>query len=173
MQAVFELATLDDVVALVALHMAVTEHLTDQHGRGPWSRKVTESGVLFGMRTAKVFVGRRQGAIVGTFRLTTRKPWAIDTRYFSACARPLYLLDMAVAPSCQRQGIGSGCLKEAQRAAKVWSADAIRLDAFDAAAGAGGFYARCGFTEVGRVTYRKVPLIYYELLVDHGRRGEL
>ena len=46
-----------------------------------------------------------------------------------------------------------------------WPSEAIRLDAFDAEAGAGGFYARCGFTEVGRVTYRKAPLMYYELLL--------
>ena len=30
---------------------------------------------------------------------------------------------------------------------------------------AGAFYARGGFREVGRVTYRKVPHIYFEVLV--------
>jgi hypothetical protein len=44
-------------------------------------------------------------------------------------------------------------------------ADAIPLGAFDAKAGAGPFYARYGYTEVGRVTYRNAPLIYYELLL--------
>jgi len=34
-----------------------------------------------------------------------------------------------------------------------------------AQAGAGGFYARCGCIERGRVTYRKAPLIYYEMLL--------
>ena len=29
-------------------------------------------------------------------------------------------------------------------------------------AGAGPFYEKCGFTEMGRVTYRITPLIYYE-----------
>ena len=32
-------------------------------------------------------------------------------------------------------------------------------------AGAGGFYARCGYTEVGRAVYRDAPLIYFELLL--------
>jgi hypothetical protein len=41
---------------------------------------------------------------------------------------------------------------------------ALRLDAYDADAGAGGFYAKCGFREVGRVVYRKNPLVYFELL---------
>ena len=43
--------------------------------------------------------------------------------------------------------------------------DAIRLDAYDAAAGAGDFYAKNGFREVGRTKYRNAPLIYYELLL--------
>jgi hypothetical protein len=46
--------------------------------------------------------------------------------------------------------------------ARAWPADAVRLDAYDAPAGAGGFYARCGYRERGRVTYRGVPLIYFE-----------
>ena len=72
---------------------------------------------------------------------------------------------MAVAPARQRQGIGSRCLAEAKRIAKGWPADAICLDAYNDKAGAGPFYARCGYTEVGRVTYRNAPLIYYELLL--------
>ena len=32
-------------------------------------------------------------------------------------------------------------------------------------AGAGSFYAKCGFREVGRVRYRTVPLIYFEMLL--------
>jgi hypothetical protein len=49
--------------------------------------------------------------------------------------------------------------------ARAWPSDALRLDAYDHAAGAGPFYATCGFREVGRVTYRGVPLIYFELLL--------
>ena len=79
--------------------------------------------------------------------------------------RPLYLLAMAVAPARQRQGIGRRCLEEAKQIARAWPADAIRLDAYDAPAGAGGFYARCGCTEVGRASYRNVPLIYFECLL--------
>jgi GNAT superfamily N-acetyltransferase len=71
---------------------------------------------------------------------------------------------MAVIPDRQRQGIGRFCLEEARRIAEAWPADAIRLDAYDAKAGGGGFYERCGWTEKGRVSYRGVPLIYYELI---------
>jgi GNAT superfamily N-acetyltransferase len=45
-----------------------------------------------------------------------------------------YLLAMAVTPAKQRQGIGRRCMEEAKRIARAWPADAIRLDAYDAAA---------------------------------------
>ena len=96
---------------------------------------------------------------MGTFRLATKKPWAIDTSYFATCDRPLYLLAMAVAPARQRQGLGRKCLSMAKRLAGDWGAGAMRLDAYDAAAGAGSFYARCGYIEVGRVSYPNTPLI--------------
>lgn len=44
----------------------------------------------------------------------------------------------------------------------------IRLDTYDDPAGAGGFYR--AYREVARVTYRDVPVLYYELLRRH--RGE-
>ena len=72
---------------------------------------------------------------------------------------------MAVAPDRQRQGIGRLCIDEVRRIAAGWPSDAIRLDAFDAQAGAGEFYSQCGFREVGRASYRNVPLIYFEMLV--------
>jgi len=166
------LATPDDAKTLAALHTAVAGHLTAVYGNGPWSGETSEKGVLFAMRTSKVFVARLGTEIVGALRLTTKKPWAIDKSYFSKCARPLYLLGMAIAPAKQRRGLGRRCMREAERIARSWPADAIRLDAYDADAGAGGFYARCGYTEVGRVIYRKAPLIYYErLLVRPNRRG--
>jgi GNAT superfamily N-acetyltransferase len=115
------------------------------------------------MRNSRVFVARAGTEIVATLRLATKKPWAIDTSYFASCRKPLYLLGMAVTPAKQRRGIGRRCLEEATRIAMAWPADAIRLDAYDAGAGAGRFYACCDYTEVGRATYRNAPLIYYEL----------
>jgi ribosomal protein S18 acetylase RimI-like enzyme len=71
-----------------------------------------------------------------------------------------------VDPDLQGQGIGRRCVDEARAIAKAWPADAIFLDAYDTAAGAGEFYRTCGFREVGRVIYKGTPLIYYEWLVD-------
>jgi GNAT superfamily N-acetyltransferase len=160
-----EPATADDVATLADLHTAVADHLNNTYGRGPWSCRTSEKGVLYAMRISRVLVARQGTEIVATLRLTPEKPWSIDVSYFTACRKPLYLLGMAVAPAKQRHGIGRRVLKAAQQIAKAWPADAIRLDAYDAEAGAGGFYARCGYSEVARVSYRNTPLIYYELLL--------
>jgi GNAT superfamily N-acetyltransferase len=162
----FRVGITEDAAAVAALHSDVAAHLTQVHGAGPWSAKTSEKGVLHALRTSKVFVATEGTGIVATLRLTTKKPWAIDASYFSPCARPLYLVGMAVTPERQRQGLGSRCLDEAKKVAQAWPADAIRLDAFNADAGAGPFYARCGYTEVGRAAYRNTPLIYFELLVN-------
>lgn len=98
-------------------------------------------------------------------RLATKKPWAIDVSYFTPVKRPLYLTGMAVAVTHQGQGLGRLALEDAIEVARKWPADSIRLDAYDADAGAGAFYARCGFLERGRVIYKGDPLVYYELLL--------
>ena len=64
---------------------------------------------------------------------------------------------MAVAPELQRQGLGRTCLAEAEKIARRRKADAIFLDAYDHAAGAGGFYAKCGYRETGRATCIAAP----------------
>jgi GNAT superfamily N-acetyltransferase len=155
-----------DAAAIAALRNQAAERLTREHGRGHWSLATTEKGVRRGLATSCVLVARSDAGIVGTLRLVTRKPWAIDPRYFVSVRRPLYLLDMAVAPDQQRQGIGRRLCAEAVEVARNWPADAIRLDAYDSPAGAGDFYAKCGFREVGRASYRGVPLVYFERVLS-------
>ena len=111
------------------------------------------------MRHAAVYVLRKRNTLIATLTLSTKKPWAIDRKYFSKCDRPLYLTSMAVTPDLQRKGIGRLCIEEAVKVAKKWPGDAIRLNAYDAAAGAGEFYRKCGFREVGRASYKNTPLI--------------
>ena len=55
-----ELGTADDAATLASLHTAVAEDLTRLHGRGAWSMKTSEKGVLCAMRTAGVFVDVRE-----------------------------------------------------------------------------------------------------------------
>jgi GNAT superfamily N-acetyltransferase len=155
----------EDAAAIADLRNAAADDLTRRYATGHWSGHTTERGVRHSMRHARVVVGRAGGPLVAVVRLATRKPWAIDPSYFTPCRLPLYLTDMAVQPGRQRQGIGRRCLEEAIEQARAWPADAIRLDSYDAPAGAGPFYARCGFTERGRVTYRGTPLVYHEMLL--------
>jgi GNAT superfamily N-acetyltransferase len=158
-------ATTAQAVAIARLRMATNEKLTRDFGRGPWSSTATDKGVLYGMRAGRVYVARDGRTIIGTLQLTTTKPWAHDRSYFSKCERPLYLLAMAVAPDRQRRGIGHAMIEDVKRVVKASPGDAIRLDAYDLPGGGGEFYAKCGYREKGRVTYRGAPLIYYELLL--------
>ena len=155
-----------DVLDLQRLESQVAQGLTDRYGRGHWSSSPSEAGVLRRIRQSHVVVASLDSEIVATLTLVTKKPWAIDVSYFTSVRKALYLLNMAVQPSRQRQGLGRDLLQEAHRLAESWPAEAIRLDAYDAPAGAGAFYARCGYQEMGRVVYRGTPLIYYEHLLQ-------
>ena len=160
-----KMATAAEAAAIAALRLAVAEHLTKRYSHGHWSSGGTEKAVRFDMRNSKLYCATHQDKLIASLRLDTKKPWAIDKKYFSASKQPLYLLSMAVHPDWQRQGIGRLCMDEVKRICKSASADAIRLDAYDADAGAGEFYSKCGFQEVGRVTFRNCPLIYFEMLL--------
>jgi GNAT superfamily N-acetyltransferase len=162
---VFAEATEADAPTLALLRTAVADHLTAQFGTGHWSSHATERGVLRSIKESRVLIARSGRTIVGTLRLSTKKPWAIDPAYFTAVERPLYLLDMAVAPDRQRRGVGRNMLEHARKIAIAWPRDAIRLDAYDHAAGAGAFYAKCGYAERGRVLYRGNPLEYFEMVL--------
>ena len=158
-------ATDADAAAIAALHNAVADDLTSRFGKGHWSYQASERGVLYDVRISTVLVEEDESGITGTFKLGTRKPWAIDTSYFTPVTRALYLQSMAVRPDLQRRGAGRRLLEHARLVAEEWPSDAIRLDAYDADAGAGEFYAKCGFSEVGRAEYRGTALIYYELVL--------
>ena len=165
MRLIFRDATLKDVPAIAGLHNAAAGALTARFGEGHWSSLVTERGTAVSQRHARVRVGRSGTRILTVLRLATKKPWAIDTSYFTPAKRPLYLTGMAVEVAHQGKGLGRLALEDALVVARGLSADAIRLDAYDADAGGGPFYVKCGFSERGRVVYKGDPLVYYELLL--------
>lgn len=165
MTLLFTLATPADVAAVVRLRAAVAEDLTQRYGRGHWSSVGSEKTVLRDICTSRVLLAWDGDITVGTTRLAAKRPWAIDPKYFTRCSKALYMTDMAVAPRWQRLGVGRRCLEQARTIASEWPAEAIRLDAYDGPAGAGEFYAKCGFIERGRVSYRSTRLVYYEMLL--------
>jgi len=151
------------------VRIAAAERLTHDFGDGHWSAHTNEAAVLRDIKASRVLAIRDQGHIVGTLALQTKKPWAIDLSYFSPCAKPLYLINMAVAPEHQRSGFGRALMAEALNVARSFPADAIRLDAYDSIAGAGPFYRKCGYTQVGAKAFRGVPLLYFELMTGAGQ----
>jgi GNAT superfamily N-acetyltransferase len=162
----FALATPAEALELATLHTAASADLTRRYGQGFWSHVATEKGVLLSLRYSQTVIARKGKTIVGTLRLANKKPWAIDVTYFTPVKKAIYLTGMAVHPRLQRQGIGRQLLEQAVDHARSWPADAIRLDAFNAEAGAGGFYASCGFRETARVVYKNDPLIYFEFVLS-------
>lgn len=161
----FDLAGPADADAIAEVRTLAASDLTRVYGAGPWSSPTTSDSVLRNMQASRILVARGPAGIVGTLRLATRKPWAIDATMFTPVRHPIYLTDMAVTPSFQRRGIGRRLLEAAAATARAWPGEAIRLDAYDADAGAGDFYRRCGYREVGRAAYRGTPHIYFEQLL--------
>ncbi|HJU73677.1 MAG TPA: GNAT family N-acetyltransferase [Gemmatimonadaceae bacterium] len=161
----FRDATDKDAPIIAALQNAAAGALTARFGHGHWSALSSERSAILALRHARVRVGRDGKKILTVLRLATKKPWAIDVSYFTPVKRPLYLTGMAVSVAHQGHGLGRQALADARLVAEEWPADAIRLDAYDAEAGAGQFYVSCGFRERGRVVYKGNPLAYYELLL--------
>lgn len=161
----FRDAAAADAPLIAALQNATAGALTARFGEGHWSSLVTERSALLAQRHARVRVGCQGRRILTVLRLATKKPWAINVSYFTPVKRPLYLTGMAISVAHQGQGLGRLALDDARAIVAAWPADAIRLDAYDAAAGAGPFYEKCGFEERGHVVYKGNPLVYYELLL--------
>jgi GNAT superfamily N-acetyltransferase len=143
--------------------------MTRKFGEGHWSTHSSEEEVVQQMGVSHVMVARRQRKIIGTVRLATAQPSAIDASAFTPVASALYVLGLGVAPEFRGQGVGIQLMEAAKAAARSWQADALWLDAYSHIAGAGPFYLRCGFREVGPSAYQEVSLIFYEWLVSWPR----
>jgi GNAT superfamily N-acetyltransferase len=153
-----------DARELRHLRTAVAKDMTLRFGEGEWSAAPSEAAVLRQLRASRVLVARQREQIVGNLRLITAMPWAFDSSAFTRVSTALYVLGLAVSPDAQGQGIGSQLMQAARDATITWPAEALWLDAYDHPAGAGAFYRRCGFREVGTTHFGKIPLRYFEWL---------
>ena len=157
-------ASRDEAAAIAAVRVAAADRLTTQCGEGHWSAHTHDGAVMRDIRDSRVLIVRAGRKIVGTLTLQIRKPWAIDVAYFTPVKKAIYVINMAVMPDRQRSGVGRALLEHAVKVAREIPAEAIRLDAYDAPAGAGQFYRKCGYTAKGGKIYRGVPLLYFELM---------
>jgi GNAT superfamily N-acetyltransferase len=160
-------ATPDDVRAIAEVRTAAAAHLTTTFGGGHWSTRTSEAAVRDALRTPLVLVARIASLVVGTLRLQTRKPRTIDITYFTPVRRPHYVVDVAVHPDVQRQGIGRQLWRWRRRRRPV-AGERHPPDTYDDWPG-GRLYRACRYREVARVTHRDVPLLYYELLLPSPR----
>lgn len=160
------LANADDVKALTNMRAAVAQEMTERYGDGAWSTLPSKVTVVKQMRASRVLVARRDAKLVGTVRLATARQGAFDSSAFTPVTNALYVLGLAVAPGFRNQGIGRALMEAAKDMARSSSTDALWLDAYDHAAGAGEFYSRCGFRRVGKTSHNQPPLIYYEWLAS-------
>ena len=145
------------------LHRAAASGLDRRFGRGPWSHislALTLRRVLFS-KTVHVF---EQGdRIVGAFTLLPEKIDFYEEHWFSPGAAPaLYLRSMSVAPEVQRHGIGRAMVLAGLDVARAGGFKALRLDAYQAAGGAAGFYLKCGFSKVASGIFQGVALDVFE-----------
>jgi GNAT superfamily N-acetyltransferase len=152
--------------ALVALRSAVARGMTEQFGVGHWSACPSKAEVVRQLRASHVLVARQGAELVGTVRLVRALPWAIDSSSFTPVAKPWYVLGLAVAPQCRGQGVGRELMEAVKNTARSWGAQALWLDAYEHAAGAGPFYVKCGFRKAGRTAHGEVPLCFFEWLAE-------
>jgi predicted N-acetyltransferase YhbS len=163
------LANAEDVKALAAMRAAIAQDMTERFGDGAWSTVPSKVTVMKQMRASRVLVARREAKVVGTVRLATARPLAFDSSAFTPVNQALYVLGLAVAPQMRNQGLGRSLMDAAKEAASSSGVDALWLDAYDHPAGAGPFYAKCGFRHVGKTLHNNQPLFYYEWLAGSTR----
>jgi GNAT superfamily N-acetyltransferase len=155
-------ATKRDVKELWALRTAVAERLTLQHGAGPWSVMPSRSIVVRQLRASTVLVARHDEQVVGTVRLIKANPMLLDASPFTPVGVALYLIGLAVAPQLRGRGVGGELVEVCKAIALSWPAQALWLDTYESAAGAGRFYEKCGFRKVGPTVFKDAPLGFYE-----------
>src|ERR1041384_3639906 len=110
--------------------------MSRQFGTGHWSTPTSKAQVMKQMRASLMWVARRGGGIIGTVRLASVSP-AFDASAFTPVTRALYVLGLAVASECRKQGVGGKLVDAARHAALERGANALWLDAYGHAAGAG------------------------------------
>ena len=70
----FRFATESDIPALLKLRLAVDADQTRRFGKNRWFTTINERSVACGLKSSRVLLARRQGRIVGTLRMETKKP---------------------------------------------------------------------------------------------------
>ena len=159
-----------DVRGVREILAAAANDLTTRFGVAHWSAIPSMEALRKYADQGDLYVVEAEADAIGTLRLTDRKIGFYRSEWF---ANPkdnaAYLLDMAIDPRHQRRGIGRRSMRLAEELARAKGSRAIRLDAYAGPAGAGRFYAKCGYRLVHAGEFNGVALEYYETLIGpHG-----
>jgi GNAT superfamily N-acetyltransferase len=152
-----------DISAIQTVRQRAADALVRAHGPGHWGWVPDRSNLLREMKRRTFYVVVSGDVVVGSFKLSCTAPGFFDLARFAEPDAPAtYLTGMAIDPDYQRQRIGRWCMSWIEPIARHDHSRAIRLDAYDHAAGAGPFYERCGYEQRGRLTFNGVNLLLYE-----------
>ena len=142
---------------------AAAADLVNKHGQGRWQVIPTRSSLSRYLESDTLFVIEKEASVVGTFCFVTRKIVFYRKGWFAFPDDPAgYLINMAIDPQYQRLGVGRQVMNELGKLAGRMKLLAIRLDAYQGAAGAGEFYRKCGCLLVHEGKVGDVGLEYYE-----------
>lgn len=169
MEASIRAARSSDVPAIHRLSRDAADALTRDFGPGHWSKVTTRKTLRKAVDLGSLYVVEADGQVAGTFRLSSTKIPFYRKSWFARPDDPAaYLRDMAIDPAHQRKGLGRAAMAAMERRARAEGLRAIRLDAYDAGAGAGAFYRKCGYTLVHQGNIGATALEYYEKVLGDG-----
>ena len=86
----FAFAAETDAPALLALRLAVDADQARRFGSNRWSTTISERAVARGLKSSRVLVAKQRERIIGALRMDTKRPWAIDLRYFTPVTSAVY-----------------------------------------------------------------------------------
>lgn len=86
---------------------------------------------------SRCYAARCSGRIVGQYLLLHTRPFTAE------------VVNIAVVPACQRQGIGTAMLRHAVRTAREAGFRRLEIGTGDTGAGQVELYERCGFVRCG------------------------
>ena len=162
------LAQRSDAKGIYTVHVASEVELDDALGWGLrlgtldyYERRLRLQSK--GKHKRPMYVLTRGGIVIAMMSFGESAPgfWG-KKKFADPSARALCVFDVAVAPSCQRQGIGTELMKYAEDEARNRGIRYVRLDAYAANPRSNAFYEKIGYRDTHRVAVRGTILVCYE-----------
>ena len=150
-----ELATQNDLDAIIAFYDDVTARTPDMAVYARWSKgkHPTEEGMKAYINEGSMYLYRDNGKIVGAMAVTMYQGEDYHTVKWTQQVpdnKVAVIHILAVSPDAQGKGVGSEMIREAIRLAQDNGMKAVRLDALASNTPAHKLYERLGFEYRGK-----------------------